>query len=126
MKDKVSARIFSLQKKLLGIQAYTEANGNALFKYSIEFESVLSLLIRTDNQKFRLIYEDYYKNTQVFCRLCCEFYEENNRYQAFSAGFNKLYFYLGECLKILAEHDYQPQTNVKSPEKEELLPPLNL
>lgn len=103
MNDKVSARIFSLQKKLLSIHAYNDANGNALFKYSIEFESVLSLLIRTENQKFKLIYEDYNKDAQVFCRLCCEFYEESNRYQAFSTGFNKLYFYLAECLKILAE-----------------------
>lgn len=103
MKDKVSAKIFSLQKKLLSIHTYNDVNGNALFKCSIEFELLLNLLLKTDNPKFMFIYEDYNKDAQRFCQLCCEFYEEKNRYQAFSAGFNKLYFYLVECLKILAE-----------------------
>ena len=103
MENKVAARIFCLQKKLMGIHRYNPENGNALFKCSIEFELLLHVLLKSNNQKFLLINEDYTKNAQKLCQLCIEFNEENNRYQAFSAGFGKLHFYLGECLKILSE-----------------------
>lgn len=101
MNDRITARLVCLHQKLLGIRTYNNENGNALFKYSIEFESLLNILIKTDNQKFLFILEDYNQHAQKFCQLCCEFHEEKNRYQAFSAGFGKLQFYLGECLKIL-------------------------
>lgn len=103
MKEKIIVKLFAMQKKLFYISTYNHENANALFKISIEFESLFGILIKTHNEKFYFIYREYNQSTQKIFQLCCEFNDENNRYKAFSTGFNKMNFYVKECLNIMAE-----------------------
>ncbi len=102
MEEKLTARLFGLQKKLLGISIYNPENGRALFRCSVEFESLLSLLLKTGHRDFLIISQDYNKETQKDCLLCCEFNDEHNRCDAFYAGLHKMDFCLKESLRILA------------------------
>lgn len=102
MKEKLTARLFGLQRKLKCISIYNHENGSTLFKYSIEFESLLDAMLKINYLEFYAISNNYNLRTQKSCELGCEFNEENNRQEAFSAGINEMNLYIKECLKILA------------------------
>lgn len=101
MKEKLTNRLLDFQKKLRCISTYNHENGSVLFKYSIEFEYLLSILIGINYQEFDAIANNYTRGTQRYCELGCELSDETNREKAFSAGKNELDIYVNECLKIL-------------------------
>lgn len=103
MKENLAARLFGLQRKLRGISMYNQENGKKLFKYSIECESILSLLLKFDNRKFCSMASYYTTSTQQYCELGCAFNEEQNREKAFSAGITEMDLFINQSLKILAE-----------------------
>ncbi|RYY05854.1 MAG: hypothetical protein EOP43_07910 [Sphingobacteriaceae bacterium] len=103
MKEKLAARLFSLQRKLNSINIYNHENGNKLFRYSIEFESILSLLLKFNNNKFYSITNCYTASTQQYCELGCAFNEEINRKKAFAAGITEMDLFIRKSLEILAE-----------------------
>jgi len=102
MKEKLTARLFGLQRKLNYISIYNHENGSTLFKYSIEFESLLNILLKINYQEFYGIYNGYNVGTRRYCELGCEFNDEDNRQEAFSAGIYEMDLYIKECLRILA------------------------
>ncbi len=102
MKERLTNRLLDFQKKLRCISAYNHENGSALFKYSIEFECLLSILTRINHQEFGAIANNYTRGTQRYCELGCELSDETNREKAFSAGKNELDIYVNKCLRILA------------------------
>ncbi|MGI4020971.1 MAG: hypothetical protein ACRYFA_05655 [Janthinobacterium lividum] len=103
MKEKLAARLFSLQRKLKGISIYNHENGSKLFKYSIEFESILSMLLKFNNHQFCNIASYYNASTQQYCELGCAFNEEKNREKAFSAGMAEMDVFINKSLEILAK-----------------------
>lgn len=103
MKEKLTVRLFALQKKLEQISINNSENGSILFKYSIEFELLLDNLLKYDYTKFYIVFNNYNLRTQKPCELVCEFNEEKNRQEAFSSGINEMDLYIKQCLKILTE-----------------------
>lgn len=103
MKEKLAARLFSLQRKLKGINVYNHENGSKLLKYSIELESILSVLLKFNNGKFCKMANYYSTSTQQYCELGCAFNEEMNREKAFSTGITEMDLFINKSLKILAE-----------------------
>ncbi len=101
MKEKLISRLFALQMKLKYIRRYNGENGSTLFKYSIEFEALLGLMLSFNYDKFKAIYKDYSLQTQRLCELGCEFNDEHNKEKAFLKGINEMDVYIKECLKIL-------------------------
>jgi hypothetical protein len=94
--------MFDFQRKFNSTSIYKHENGSKVFKYSIKFESLLSILIRINYQEFQAIANNYNLITQRYCELGCELSDETNREKAFSAGKNDLNLCVKECLKILA------------------------
>jgi hypothetical protein len=86
MKERLIAKLYAFQKKLSYIDFYNQESGRILFKYSIEFESLLNLLLKINLHDFNAIALNYAQETQRYCQLGCELNEEASREKAFSAG----------------------------------------
>ena len=90
MKDRLTVKLYELQNKLKYISIYNDENGSALFRYSIEFESLLNALLKINYSKYSTIASDYNHGTQRLCELVCEFNDQNNKEKAFFTGKNEL------------------------------------
>lgn len=101
MKERLIARLFTLQSKLNDMNSYNYENSNALFKYSIEFEILLGILLRMSYTNFNAVANKYAEQAQRYCELGCELCDEKNREIAFSAGKSELMIYVEECIDII-------------------------